>query len=144
MARVDEIAQGRVWTGTDALGLKLIDHIGGLDAAIAAAGRAAKLGDTPRTIDIEKTPSLLLQLVGQSLGVGGAGDDQTRARDPFAKLAEASRQRVFGALGEAAAVAGGATIQAHCLDCSGLAPPRPANVARSADWLASAASLIRH
>ena len=144
VARVDEIAQGRVWTGADALGLKLVDHLGGLDAAVAAAGRAAKLGDKPRTIDVEKTPSLLIQLIGQSLGFGGSGnDDAARARDPFAKIAQASRARVFGALGEAAAVAGGATIQAHCLGCSGLAPPRPANIARSADWLGSVAALVR-
>jgi protease-4 len=144
VARVDEIAQGRVWIGADALGLKLVDHLGGLDAAVAAAGRAAKLGDKPRTIDIEKTPSLLIQLIGQSLGFGGSGnDDAARARDPFAKIAQASRDRVFGALGEAAAVAGGATIQAHCLGCSGLAPPRPANIARSADWLGSVAALVR-
>jgi protease-4 len=142
IARVDEIAQGRVWTGKDALDLKLVDHLGGLDAAVAAAGRAAKLGDHPRTIDIEKTPSLLLQLVGESLG--GGDNDQTRARDPFAKIAAASRANVLGALGEAAAVAGGATIQAHCLECSGLTPPRPANVARSADWLGGVAALIRH
>ncbi|MGI4876339.1 MAG: signal peptide peptidase SppA [Janthinobacterium lividum] len=144
VARVDEIAQGRVWTGADALNLKLVDHLGGLDAAIAAAGRAAKLGDKPRTIDVEKTPSLLLQLVGQSLGLGGGDtDDQARARDPFAKIAAASRARIFGAIGEAAAIAGGSTIQAHCLECSGLAPPRPANIARSADWLGAAAAIVK-
>jgi len=142
IARVDEIAQGRVWTGKDALALKLVDHLGGLDAAVAAAGRAAKLGDRPRTIDIEKTPSLLFQLIGESLGLGGGDNDQTRARDPFAKIAAASRTKVFGAIGEAAAIASGATIQAHCLECSGLAPPRPANVARSADWLGTAAAVV--
>ncbi len=145
VARVDEIAQGRVWTGADALNLKLVDHLGGLDAAVAAAARAAKLGDHPRTIDVEKKPSLLLQLVAQSFGLGSGGDndDQTRARDPFAKIAATSRARVFGALGEAAAVAGGATIQVHCLECSGLAPPRPANVARGTDWLGSLAAIVR-
>ena len=145
VATVDDIAQGRVWTGDDALRLKLVDHLGGLDAAVAAAGRAAKLGATPRTIDIERTPSLLIQLIGQSLGLGGNSDDGTSsARDPFAKLAQASRMQILGALGEAAAVAGGSTIQAHCLECSGLAPPRPANIARSADWLGTVAALIKH
>ncbi len=143
VTRVDEIAQGRVWTGTDALGLKLVDRLGGLDAAVAAAGRAAKLGDTPRTVDIEKTPSLLIQLVAQSLGLGGSDDSSASARDPFAKLTQASRQRVLGALGEAAAIAGGATIQAHCLACSGMVPPRPANVARSTAWLNGAAALLQ-
>lgn len=41
--QVDSIAQGRVWTGTDALKNGLVDEIGGLDKAIAYA---AKLGKT--------------------------------------------------------------------------------------------------
>ena len=41
---VDTIAQGRVWTGSDALGLKLVDEIGGLENAITYAAKAAKLG----------------------------------------------------------------------------------------------------
>ncbi len=145
VTRVDEIAQGRVWTGTDALGLKLIDHLGGLDAAVAAAGRAAKLGANPTTVDIEKTPSLLIQIIAQSLGFGSGGDDASggnSARDPFAMLAAAGRQRVLASIGEAAAVAGGATIQAHCLTCATLAPPRPAAVARSAAWLDGAAAML--
>jgi protease-4 len=32
--RVDEIAQGRVWTGADALGIGLVDEIGTLEDAI--------------------------------------------------------------------------------------------------------------
>jgi len=42
--QVHEIAQGRVWSGAEALKLGLVDEIGGLDAAIAAAARAANLG----------------------------------------------------------------------------------------------------
>ena len=40
-AKVDEIAQGRVWVGTDALGLGLVDEIGGLREAIAYAASLA-------------------------------------------------------------------------------------------------------
>jgi protease-4 len=39
---VDSIAQGRVWTGSDALGIGLVDGLGGLDRAISSA--AAKAG----------------------------------------------------------------------------------------------------
>lgn len=145
IARVDEIAQGRVWTGSDGVRLGLVDKLGGLDAAVAAAGRAAKLGDNPRTIDVEKTPSLLIQLIGQSLGLGSGGDDsRTSTRDPFAKLAAAGRERVLASIGEAAAVAGGATIQAHCLGCASLAPPRTADIARSSVWLTGATALLRN
>ncbi|WP_026087410.1 signal peptide peptidase SppA [Chlorogloeopsis fritschii PCC 9212] len=43
-AKVAEIAQGRVWSGTAAKSIGLIDEIGGLDAAIAYAAKQAKLG----------------------------------------------------------------------------------------------------
>jgi len=45
LADVDSIAQGRVWTGTDALGIGLVDGLGGLDRAIASAASMAKLKD---------------------------------------------------------------------------------------------------
>jgi protease-4 len=42
---VNEIAQGRVWTGTKALELGLVDEIGGLDEAIQAAAEIAGITD---------------------------------------------------------------------------------------------------
>lgn len=42
---VDGIAQGRVWTGQQALGLKLVDKLGTLDDAIAKAAELAKVKD---------------------------------------------------------------------------------------------------
>jgi len=41
--KVDSIGQGRVWSGTRALQLGLIDRLGGLQDAIAAAAKMAKL-----------------------------------------------------------------------------------------------------
>lgn len=41
-AQVDSIAQGRVWTGADAIKIGLVDKIGGLDDAIAEAARLGK------------------------------------------------------------------------------------------------------
>ena len=40
---VDRLAQGRVWSGTDALGHGLIDELGGLDDAVAEAARLAEI-----------------------------------------------------------------------------------------------------
>lgn len=42
---VDRIAQGQVWTGADALDHGLVDAIGGLDEAVAAAAELAELED---------------------------------------------------------------------------------------------------
>lgn len=45
MSLVDSIAQGRVWTGIDALRLHLIDAYGDLDRALAAAAAIAHVAD---------------------------------------------------------------------------------------------------
>ncbi len=42
---VDSIGQGRVWSGTQALQLGLVDKLGGIDDAIATAARMADLED---------------------------------------------------------------------------------------------------
>jgi len=51
---VDQVAQGRVWSGTDAYELGLVDHLGDLDDAIAAAAELAELGDDYAVTFIEK------------------------------------------------------------------------------------------
>ena len=43
VAQVEEIAQGRVWLGNDALKIKLVDAIGSLDDAVKKAAELAKL-----------------------------------------------------------------------------------------------------
>ncbi len=42
---VEKIAQGRVWLGQDALRIKLVDELGGLDLAVAKAAKLAKLDE---------------------------------------------------------------------------------------------------
>lgn len=43
--KVDSIAQGRVWTGSDALKIGLVDKIGGMGDAIKEAAKLAKIKD---------------------------------------------------------------------------------------------------
>ena len=42
---VEKIAQGRVWLATDALNIKLVDQLGGIDDAVKKAAELAKLKD---------------------------------------------------------------------------------------------------
>lgn len=44
-SEVDSIAQGRVWTGAQALRIKLVDQLGTLNDAIAYAAKLAKVKD---------------------------------------------------------------------------------------------------
>jgi protease-4 len=48
--KLDAIAQGRVWTGRQAKAIGLVDELGGLDRAIAAAKQRAKI---PAGDDVE-------------------------------------------------------------------------------------------
>lgn len=43
--QVNEIAQGRVWLATDAVGIKLVDKLGSLDDAVKKAAELAKLDE---------------------------------------------------------------------------------------------------
>ena len=43
MDQIEEVAQGRVWLGNDALKMKLVDAIGSLDDAVKKAAELAKL-----------------------------------------------------------------------------------------------------
>jgi protease-4 len=49
--KVDSIAQGRVWSGKDALKIGLVDELGGLDRAIEVAAQKANLSEY-RTIQL--------------------------------------------------------------------------------------------
>ncbi|MDP2138856.1 MAG: signal peptide peptidase SppA [Candidatus Didemnitutus sp.] len=50
-AVVEEIAQGRVWSGKEALSLGLVDELGGLSAAINYAAEKAELGNNFRVVE---------------------------------------------------------------------------------------------
>jgi protease-4 len=97
--RVDAIAQGRVWTGRQALALGLVDELGGLDRAIAVATTRAKI-DPGTPIEIVEMPDRrgLYELVGRSWGalraVTPIGGDLWTI-DARAVRGVASRARLF-------------------------------------------------
>lgn len=54
---VDSIGQGRVWSGTDAIGIGLVDELGGIEKAVAYAAEKANLQnysikEYPKQVDI--------------------------------------------------------------------------------------------
>lgn len=71
---VDAIGRGHIWTGSQALGHKLIDRTGGLGAAIDEAARRARLprgpGGLPEVAVLPRVPQSLLSEVVDVPGVG--------------------------------------------------------------------------
>jgi protease-4 len=79
--KVQEIAQGRVWSGEDAKALGLVDEIGGIDAAIAYAAKQAKLGDNWELEEHPKARSLEERILEQLSG--NQTLQKSQAKDPL-------------------------------------------------------------
>ncbi len=62
--QVDEIGQGRIWTGTQALKIGLIDKIGGMDDALAEASKLAKIKEY-RTINFPEYEKTLFDMFSE-------------------------------------------------------------------------------
>ncbi len=70
--KINEVAQGRVWTGAQALERGLVDKLGGLNDAVAAAAVRAKLAPDVRVAYIERPPGRLQQVLSM-FGVSETG-----------------------------------------------------------------------
>ena len=76
--QVEQIAQGRVWLGTDAKSIKLVDGLGNLDDAIAKAAQLAKISDYG-TQEYPASADWMDQLLDRVSGTSGSYlDEQLR------------------------------------------------------------------
>lgn len=100
---IDKIARGRVWSGQDALEIGLVDSLGGLDDAIAAAARLAELGDDYHVRYIQKERSWKQQLVADLLDAAvrldGSDGLPPGGRTPVARMVR-SLERDLATLSE--------------------------------------------
>ena len=74
---VEKIAQGRVWLATDALNIKLVDQLGGIDDAVKKAAELAKLKDY-YTSDYPAAASWMDNLLNSMSSSGTYLDEQLR------------------------------------------------------------------
>jgi len=135
--KVDEVAQGRVWSGGSAHQLGLIDRFGGLKDAIAEAARLAKLDPAKaRPYYIEAKPSRFEQFVLQWISPSARynGEMGLMARQAYRQESLLTR-----ALADARMMTR-ASIQASCMECRIYAPlpaPKIPKDDRVASFLAS-------
>ncbi len=80
---VEEIAQGRVWSGSEALKLGLVDELGGLSAAVKYAAGEAKLGDNFRVAEYPRRKQFAEAFAS---ALEGRRDDQAAASGPVGML----------------------------------------------------------
>ena len=136
--RVEEIAEGRVWSGAAARQLGLVDRFGTLDDAISlAAERAGYDADDIAVIRVREPKPFAQQIAEELLASGG---NQEAAPESALAVALARRQMEgAAALGDAVATAKTTSMQARCLDCT--TGPRIADVDLPG-WLATLKSLL--
>jgi protease-4 len=133
VARVNEIAQGRVWDGGSARQLGLVDAFGSLDDAVAEAARRAKLAPEAATlIWLERQPSWWEKLAAD--WSRPADEGQEGGGDVLAMLGARQMALAWSAVDDARRLASGASIQARCLECGVAMPPRPVRAGLAA-WV---------
>ena len=99
-ADIEKVAQGRVWLGSDALKIKLVDELGGLNQAVAKAAALAKLKEY-HTKNYPAVPSWTEQLMA-SAGRNNYLDEQLRLTlgdlyEPFVMLRSMNEREVLQA-----------------------------------------------
>lgn len=97
---IEKVAQGRVWLGSDALKIKLVDELGGLNQAVAKAASLAKLKEY-HTKNYPAVPSWTEQLMA-SAGRNNYLDEQLRLTlgdlyEPFVMLRSVNEREVLQA-----------------------------------------------
>lgn len=133
----NEAGQGRPWSGATAQQLKLVDHLGGLNEAVAAAARRAKLKDY-RVVHVDPVEPWAGFLTRKLFGVFGP-EAQHRAPLPATGAAEQLRTAAIR-LGTAR-VMGLGSVQAFCLECLPMTTPRPVAAAEGQKLAGAAARL---
>jgi protease IV len=110
LARVQEIAKGRVWTGNQAREIGLVDQIGGLRTAIGKAKSLAKI-EAKDSVTIRSFPEAAdpLTAFGQALGAT-ASTARTTARAAAVIGAVMGDERVASLLATQRTGSGGATM----------------------------------
>jgi protease-4 len=111
-AEIGEVAQGRVWSGGQALEHGLVDQAGTLQQAVDAAARIAGLGTDYEAVydewEISPFEAMLLDMTGGVAGRLGMQPGETLLRLPLVEGILADLKLLAGSNG-------GLTVAAHCL-----------------------------
>ncbi|MDZ7628201.1 MAG: signal peptide peptidase SppA [Parvularculaceae bacterium] len=118
-AYVDSVGQGRVWIGDQAKGLKLVDNLGDIDEAVAAAAKRANLTDYDRVeVREQVTPFELFfgHAAVKAMKLAGFEADKVRGSQTILRKvigAVEDKARFFNEFNDPGA------LYARCMTCGG-------------------------
>jgi len=117
--KIDEVAQGRVWSGVQAKERGLVDRLGSYGDALAAAATRAKLAEGYRVVYVEREPGRL-GLIAKLLGADALAAHFDLQLAPAGVPPQAARemQHDIGWLSEIADAKKPFTALTHCLCAS--------------------------
>lgn len=144
LAKVEEIAEGRVWAGGTARQIGLVDQFGGLPDAIAAAAKLAKVDGEVHAKYFENEPSEFSKMLAKWTGAEQPEEAAALPRGWFG-IAAMNRQMIERrVMQDLALLTEAGSVQASCLDCRAYLPavPRPGK-AEAKGFLATLALLMK-
>jgi protease-4 len=131
IAKVDTMAQGRVWDGGAARQMGLVDQFGGLEDALewAAAKASLKKGDW-HPVFLGDEAANFDPLIRRLLTSEARAPAAMAGGDPFALVAQRQNDLAARLMQDAERLMGGSGVQAYCLECPAR-PPAPAGTVRA-------------
>ena len=144
IAKVQEIAEGRVWAGGTARQLGLVDQFGGLSEAIAAAAKLAKVEGDVHAKYFENQPSEFSRMLAAWTGAEQPAQTAALPRGWFG-IAAMNRQMIERrVVQDLSLLTQAGSIQASCLDCRAYLPAVPrSGQAEARGFLATLTLLMR-
>lgn len=138
IARVNEIAEGRVWAGATARQLGLVDQFGGLEDAIGEAAKLARLDPAKVHGHVFETEPDAFSQFFANMSKPGEDEEAAPPSGWFAQAAWLREARLAQALGDVRRLMGASGAQASCLECRDWLAPKGATAEEKgmiARWL---------
>ena len=143
VAKVDTMAQGRVWDGGAARQMGLVDQFGGLEDALEwAAAKAGLKKDDWHPVFLGDEGENFDPLIRRLLTSEARAPATMAGGDPFALIARRQNELAARLMQDAERFAGGTGVQAYCLECPSRAPAPAGSLRAPAGGMAALIRLL--
>ena len=144
LEKILPIAEGRVWAGGTARQIGLVDQFGGLDDALAAAAKLAKIDGDFHARYFEEEPSEFSKMLAAWVGNDKSEEAAALPRGWFGIAAMQRQMTERRLIQDLSMLTQSGSIQASCLDCRAYLPAvSRASDAKAGGFLGTLALLLK-